>query len=286
MKKHPGLILLALALMLPVLALASSDHCADHPNAGRYTASGVDCKPRDESCHLASYWEYEYCSECNKQISPSACIYTEQYEPHVFLNDKCTLCGYLLVSTPTPQPETPVPATPTAAPTATPTPAPTAVPTAAPTAEPTAEIDAVARITASGNVRASASAGAAIVGTVYAGESYRVVNTTTTNGSTWLEIEFNAGRAWISGSLAEVLSSDDNSGSASQQLIGRTIVVKVGSGNARVSPGSSSGKVGIVTKGQQYTILDCGYDQSNQLWYKIKLNQSYAWISSGIVNLH
>lgn len=274
MKKMFSLFLLALAMTLPALAFASSDHCPDHPNARRYTASGVDCTLRDESYHLASYWEYEYCAECNKQISPTACIYTEHYEPHAFLDDKCILCGYLLISTPTPQPETPVP------------PTPTAIPTAVPTAEPTAVIDTVARITSSGNVRASASSDAAIVGTVYAGESYRVISTATTNGSTWLEIEFSAGRAWISGNLAEVLYSDAASGSAKQQLIGRTIVIKVGSGNARVSPGSASGKIGIVTKGQQYTILDYGYDQANQLWYKINLNQRYAWISSGIVNLH
>lgn len=147
-------------------------------------------------------------------------------------------------------------------------------------------VGGTAHIVFAGNVRANASASDPIVGKVYIDESYEIVDIAMPeNGSIWYGITYNDDTAWVSGGLVTVLPGSGSEGGQMAHLVGREVVVQVGSGSTRTEPGMAAEKAGIITMGEKFIILDCSFDQTNYLWYLVNAGGVECWVSSGIVAL-
>lgn len=190
-------------------------------------------------------------------------------EAHEFSGNKCTLCGYNRSSD------------------------------AGSSKEPSKEnlqdaarmlgdqvVGATAKIAYAGNLRAKPSTEAEIIGKVYVDETYQIMNYELAhNGNVWLEIEYDQMRAWMSASLAQIITYELDTTDATTYLIGRKVIVTIRSGHARSAPGTDSNKVDSIVRGQEYTILDYDYDSIGKLWYKIRIGSVECWIASGLVDV-
>lgn len=219
-------------------------------------------------------WEDEYmhrqyqacdscCSSCG-EIIPVGDMPSNP-EPHTFNNNKCTLCGYVRASAGTYT-----------------------------KADYMADlqkaayklgdhlIDSTAKIVYEGNIRASDSNTARILGKAHEDETYRIVDYKVhAKGDIWLEIEYGKQMAWISAGLVEIMLPVSEVGGAMPHLVGATVVVRVDSGYGLDAPGTDAVAIRTVVRGQKYKILDCAYDSRGKLWYKIKVNEQECWIASG-----
>lgn len=68
-------------------------------------------------------------------------------------------------------------------------------------------------------------------------------------------------------------------------IIGQTIRITVGSGNARGGPGSEYGKIATVEYGDYYVVYDTDVASNGVTWFMIYANGHYCWISSGLTNI-
>ena len=90
-----------------------------------------------------------------------------------------------------------------------------------------------------------------------------------------------------SGTIAINISKASGSINTNRQWpVGSTCTVNVGNGRARTGPGDEHAGyaiAGYVSAGDQFNILDFQLGSTGKDWYKINLNGSVCWISSGIV---
>lgn len=143
-------------------------------------------------------------------------------------------------------------------------------------------IDSTAKVVYTGDIRASASNTARILGKAHEDETYRIVDYKVhAKGDIWLEIEYGKQMAWISAGLVEIMLPVSEVGGAMPHLVGATVVVRVDSGYGLDAPGTDAVAIRTVVRGQKYKILDCAYDSRGKLWYKIKVNEQECWIASG-----
>lgn len=194
-----------------------------------------------------------------------------------------------------------------AGPTATPTPAPTRVPTATPrptpkpTPRPTATPTMPPRVMKSCTViaesaRARSGAGTeyALVGYVYRGERYDVLDErTASNGRVWYLVNVDGARGWISSGVTEISSMSSNGGSNGNTGYGGTKGYPVGEfcriiaeeARARSGAGTEYPVVEYVRENQRYEIRDTATASNGKQWYAIVVDGTLCWISSGVAEL-
>nr|MBR4280470.1 SH3 domain-containing protein [Clostridia bacterium] len=83
------------------------------------------------------------------------------------------------------------------------------------------------------------------------------------------------------GSSASNSSSSSNTGS---WPVGQICRITSSGGNARAGAGTQYRAVAYVENGQTFTVLDTARASNGVTWYKISVNGSYGWISSGLTN--
>lgn len=219
----------------------------------------------DEYVHRQYWGYYLICSACGEITYDSGDMPSEETETHTFSNNKCTQCGYMRSSTGTYTKEDYMADLQKAA-----------------YKLGDNLIDSTAKVVYTGDIRASDSNTARILGKAYADETYRVVDYKVhAKGDIWLEIEYGKQTAWVSAGLVKIMLPVSEVGGAMPHLVGATVVVRVNSGYGLDAPGTDAVAIRTVVRGQKYKILDCAYDSRGKLWYKIKVNEQECWIASG-----
>lgn len=271
MKKRNVFILVLIACLL--FTSVSYAICDNHPYASVYTKRYNSYATYNATYHIKYRIAEVFCSICNEYAGTGGDIESEEYAPHSFSNNKCTLCGYRRAGN--------------------------GNQSNLPTAEdlqrealqriaedPEDIINKRAIIVHSGNLRESPDKYANIIGSVYTEEEYTIVSyQITRDGTVWLEVQYGYfTTAWLSASLAEISGANTASGERAL-YINRTCQIKVSSGKARMSPGTNSPVIEYVHRGEKYTILDCQSAPDGTLWFQINVGRTKCWISSGLADV-
>lgn len=104
---------------------------------------------------------------------------------------------------------------------------------------------------------------------IYGGDAY------------WGQDTFGSG--WDDDQGATLISDDDYM--YADYPIGRTCVVWVESGNARYGAGTQYDFARYVHEGEVLTILDSRVGSTGKDWYKVNIDGTICWLSSGLVTL-
>lgn len=257
-------LILVLAISSSTAALAG---CSEHPRAEEYHRSYfLHFTPWNANYHQAVYADDMVCLECDAWVSGGD--YSE-LAPHVFTGNTCTSCGYVRTDT-TPSHESLQRAIYQRI-----------------TQNPNEIIGKTATVIHSGNVRASTSAYADIVGTVLPKDEFQVRDYLVVDSDhVWLQIRYGSGNAWISASLVEISTAAVSAESSGiEHFIGRMCTITVSGGRARVAPGTQNPVIDTVSHGQSYKILDTQYASNGTLWFQIQTDDALCWISSGIAEV-
>ncbi len=104
------------------------------------------------------------------------------------------------------------------------------------------------------------------------------------DGQDWYKIYANSRYVWIPSSctaFGTTYTADNGAG----EFVGRYCVILAESGNARSGPGVQYGVVNYVREGEWYYIYDTAVASNGRTWYKISINEAWAWVSSGIASV-
>lgn len=106
----------------------------------------------------------------------------------------------------------------------------------------------------------------------------------TENVRVWVPIDMLAG-GWKY--YGEDTHPDSSYGSASTNpyLIGEWCCIIASSANVRAGAGTQYGIVGYVKENQWYEILDSTVGSTGKVWFRICVDGTYGWISSGVTNM-
>lgn len=265
-----------LLVLIPSISFAYSNNCSccEYSNGGVYCTNikfvnGSNYVIDDETYHLYYEFSEPYCRVCGDYVGTGGDIYFEEYEKHTFRNNTCTKCGYSR-GTGNAEQEKDIPSG----------------------NELQAQayqmgdklIGAMAKCVYGGNIRQEPSEYAYRVGKIQADDTYKILDYEVTSSyptSVWLKIDYGYTYAWVSASLMQITGANGYGGYASGGMTGQIVRIHVSSGRARTNPGSNYPIIEYVGRGEEYTVLDSEYINGN-LWYKIKKDQHYCWISSGI----
>lgn len=69
-------------------------------------------------------------------------------------------------------------------------------------------------------------------------------------------------------------------------VIGKKVKVITSSGRGRTGAGTEYPAVAYVHYGEVYTVLDVGYASNGTQWYKLNVDGTPCWVSSGLVTLY
>ena len=255
-----------------------------------YTIVGCSCDYEDGRGGIActnSYMKYEYgyrypnsqghyyycvkeprCSSCGVPVGDYEFVF-ETFEEHAFdYYGECYQCGYVQKSTSTLKPPS--------------------------SSELQAQayqmgdkmIGATAKCVYGGNIRQEPSEYAYRVGKIQVDDTYQILDYEVTSSyptSVWLKINYGYSDAWVSASMMQITGASGSSGNGTG-MIGRVVRINVSSGRARTNPGTNYPIIEYVDEGEVYTVLDCQTASNGTIWYKIKKDENFCWISSGIAD--
>lgn len=264
------ILTLLLAASIPLVSFAMDYSCEYHPNASLVSRETVSCVQEyiENSSHHRKVWSKDYyCSICGEWAS--GIVLLDEYEPHHFVGNTCTDCGYRRDNKLTQE---------------------------------ELQAKAIQRINKDGNTIIGKQAIVQHVGNLryeankYADsyravaeeESFEILSYTFVNGNVWLEVRCGNSSAWISASLVEI--SGEGAGGTGSEEIDRTYIgmrcrITVSSGRARMGIGTDYPIVEYVGYNDEFTILDIGYANDGTLWFQIRKDGNRCWISSGIATV-
>lgn len=153
----------------------------------------------------------------------------------------------------------------------------------------------------SGHARAGAGTGYDHVAYINCGDVLKVLDYKLGNtGKDWYQVRIDGRLCWVSSGLVTFNGNSEGTVNgvpimpedpfaeypqSSTHLIGRWMRVNPSSAHVRKEPHSNSANVGYVKSGQTYEILDCRIGNTGKNWYKIYVEGTYGWISSGMTTL-
>ncbi|WP_080844727.1 SH3 domain-containing protein [Cytobacillus gottheilii] len=122
------------------------------------------------------------------------------------------------------------------------------------------------------NIRSDSTTGSEILGKLEQGSTVKILSKK--NG--WVEISFSGQSAWVSSDYVEAGTGSSTAGTTSNKLTtGNTGLIKADSLIVRDTPSLNGSKIGNVTKGQSFTMLEESHD-----WVKIEFEEgSYGWVA-------
>ena len=153
----------------------------------------------------------------------------------------------------------------------------------------------------SGNARSGPGTSYAFLNYVHQGDVLYVLDRQMGNtGKDWYQVRINSRLCWVSSGLVELAGNREGTAygvpiipedpfaeypQASTHLIGRWFRVNPSSAHVRHEPHTDTPTVAYVTGGQCYEILDCRIGNTGKVWYKITVEGTTGWISSGMTTL-
>lgn len=138
------------------------------------------------------------------------------------------------------------------------------------------------------NMRASYSEYSSKVGVLMEGEVYLVTDYyRNSNGRSWIQIDYEGCLVWVSASMVRLNVSDalDADAVNEARLIGCWITINTRLARARSGPGTEYYEVGYVRLNERYVIQSAKASALGKVWYRVRLDNGYGWISSGLAKL-
>ena len=132
------------------------------------------------------------------------------------------------------------------------------------------------------NLRTGAGTSYAKAGTAKKGEKFVYLSSKKAkDDKLWYQVQYTSSKkAWVSSSYAKRANNDDSF----SPYLTRTITIKKGSKPVYSEPDSESKRMGKVSGGKKYTVIEWG-DNGKTTWYAFKLKGKKVWISRNNVTV-